>query len=388
VRTVLFLTSLLTGLFFLFSSAIFVQSEASQALTCDIFLLRKDFRFIPTLAHGAFAEESSNKTPTLFIGEGCPHCAQTLKFLEDNGYLQRYGVAVKEIYFNQDNAAEFNKLLEEYSVPLMERGVPALLADGSFYTGTDKIEDYFRKLDAPQENDGNGGQSGSTLGGLLLPALIAGAVADSINPCAFAVLIILMTTVLASGKPRRALFSGLLFSLAVFLSYSAMGLGIYRALAFGQLPSIFMKIVGGLAIILGLLNLKDYFWYGGGGFVLEVPKSWRPRMKNLIMSVTSPLGAFLVGFAVSLFLLPCTSGPYVVVLGMLSQRTDQALAIAYLLLYNLIFVTPMVVITLIVYRGFDLTKAERIRQGKLRLLHLIAGLVLMGMGGAVLLGLV
>jgi cytochrome c biogenesis protein CcdA len=89
---------------------------------------------------------------------------------------------------------------------------------------------------------------------------------------------------------------------------------------------------------------------------------------------------------VSLFLLPCTSGPYIVILGMLAKKVFDTQAILYLLLYNLIFVSPMVLISLAVYKGFDPAKAEEIRQKRLRTLHLIAGIIMFAMGTVILMG--
>jgi cytochrome c biogenesis protein CcdA len=114
---------------------------------------------------------------------------------------------------------------------------------------------------------------------------------------------------------------------------------------------------------------------------MEVPMSWRPRLKALINSVTSVPGAFFVGFAVSLFLLPCTSGPYIVILGLLAHTTTKGYALELLALYNLIFVSPMILITGAVYFGFTTTeKAEEWRTKKLKVLHLIAGLIILGLG--------
>jgi cytochrome c biogenesis protein CcdA len=164
-----------------------------------------------------------------------------------------------------------------------------------------------------------------------------------------------------------------------------MGLGLYRALGTGGWGQVFFKIVGWLAILLGILNLKDWLWYGKG-FLMEVPLSWRPKLKSLIASVTSPAGAFGIGFVVSLFLLPCTSGPYIVILGMLANKVMQAKAWLYLVIYNLVFVSPMVVITWAVYKGFDPMKAEEMRQKRLRTLHLIAGVLMLVMGVVILKG--
>ena len=99
-------------------------------------------------------------------------------------------------------------------------------------------------------------------------------------------------------------------------------------------------------------------------------------MKAIIRRVTSPAGAFVVGLVISAFLLPCTSGPYLIILSMLSQKETFSHAVWYLLLYNLVFISPMVAITLLVYKGLDPEAAEAVRQKNIRRLHLIAGILL------------
>jgi cytochrome c biogenesis protein CcdA len=104
-------------------------------------------------------------------------------------------------------------------------------------------------------------------------------------------------------------------------------------------------------------------------------------MKGLIGRVTSIPGAFLIGFVVSLFLLPCTSGPYIVILGLLAKATTKSYAIILLIFYNLIFVLPMILITLALFFGLTTTKkAEKLRQKKLKILHLIAGIIILCLG--------
>ena len=333
-----------------------------------------------------------------FWGQGCPHCAQVDKFFKEKGFYDKYPIVKKEIYFNRENATLLNEYYDKYQVPLDHRGVPAVFIGDRYLIGGLDIPNEFETLadkfiessnirpTATKGTKPEATKAATTKVSFLFPAVIAGALADSVNPCEFAVLVLLLTAILASGSPRRALKAGLLFSLAIFISYLLMGLGLYKALTWGHLPRFFLTTVGVLAIILGLFNLKDYFWYGKGGFLMEVPMSWRPRLKALISRVTSPAGAFFVGFLVSLFLLPCTSGPYIVILGMLSQRTLFAQALAYLVFYNIIFILPMILITLAVYGGFSLAQAEEFRQKKLRLLHLIIGLLLIGMGGIVIAG--
>ncbi len=222
----------------------------------------------------------------------------------------------------------------------------------------------------------------------LTPVAVAcGAALDAINPCEFVILILLMGSLLLNEDNRKkALRTGLSFVAAVFIAYFLMGVGLFEFLRAYTLSisRYFYNFIGGLAIILGLLNVKDYFWYGGAGFLMEVPQSWRPKMKSLILGITSPWGGFLVGLLVSLFLLPCTFGPYIVILGMLASKTTLAKALIYLLFYNLIFIVPMLAIVLAIYWGLSPAKAEAWRKQKLRLLHLIAGVVLAALGVVIL----
>lgn len=369
-------------------------SSVRALCVLSFFLLAFFFLLRPTLAE--------EKKIYLFSGLGCPHCAQVNQFFEEKGFYDKYPIEKKEVYFDRENATALNEFFEKYEVPLERRGVPVVFIGDNYLVGGQDIPDQFEDLaskfvadepsepkaksDTTEEAKSQASPSATTQkGSLLYPAVIAAALADSINPCAFAVLVILLVTISASGLARRVLAAGFLFAAAIFISYFLMGLGLYKALSWIELPIIF-TIVGVLAIILGLFNLKDFFWYGKGGFIMEVPMSWRPRLKSVISGVTSPIGAFFMGFLVSLFLLPCTSGPYIVILGMLSQRTLFAQALGYLVLYNLVFILPMIVITLAVYKGLSVRQVEEFRQKRLRLFHLIIGLLLIGMGVLVLAG--
>jgi len=339
----------------------------------------------------------------LFYGQGCPHCVVVDSYFENNGFYQKYSIEKKEIYFDHNNAILFNNILDRLGVSTEGRGVPTVVIGDMVLVGDEPIIQNFvaeansflssqASVVVPEETSSSvvpidSSQIGETGIGLTVAAVVAASAVDAINPCAFAVLILLVTAILAAGDHKKALRAGLAFSFAIFISYFLMGLGLYQVLVSGGVTVWFYRIVGWLAIIIGLFNLKDYFWYGKG-FLMEVPLSWRPKMKSLIRAVVSPWGAFGSGFLVSLFLLPCTSGPYIVILGLLAKKIFLAQTVGYLLLYNLIFILPMILLTLAVYKGFSPSKAEEIRQKRLRVLHLIAGLLMIVMGIAVLTGLV
>lgn len=329
------------------------------------------------------AQEMSNIY--FFYGRGCLHCAKVEEFFSKHNLYIKYPIEKKEIYFDRNNALLFNQMMVDLEIPEIEQEVPTVVIGKKVLAGDQFITDNFiAEADSfLQQKQLQKATIEQPKFDLTLGLVVGGSVVDAINPCAFAVLIILMTTILATGDGKKALKAGIAFSTSIFISYFLMGLGVYKALGVGGMSGLFYKIIGWLAIVLGLLNLKDYFWYEKG-FLMEVPMSWRPKLKSLIGSVTSPLGAFGMGFLVSLFLLPCTSGPYIVILGMLAEKTLQAKAILYLALYNFIFISPMLLISLAVYRGFDPAKAEEIRQKRLKTLHLIAGIILLAMGVVIL----
>ncbi|MBW2967775.1 hypothetical protein KY362_04770 [Candidatus Woesearchaeota archaeon] len=343
----------------------------------------------------------------LFYGAGCPHCAKEEAWLED--MKEKYPtlkVFEYEVYSDNDNRKLMFELAERHGVEVS--GVPATFINGKVITGfSDRLAENIEQeityclyndcqrcradelkqelcedpiLIEGESSPHEDPEKTTAVENLTIPVVIGAAVVDAINPCAFAVLIILLSTILAAGKRRRVILAGLAFTLSIFISYFLMGLGLYSAIQAAGLTSAFYAIVATLAIIVGLFNLKDYLWYGKW-FIMEVPRSWRPKMKMLLKGVTSVPGAFLVGFVISLFLLPCTSGPYIVILGLLAEVTTRSYAMALLVLYNLIFVLPMLIITFAIYFGFTTTeRAEHWRTRKLKVLHLIAGIIMVCLG--------
>ncbi len=219
------------------------------------------------------------------------------------------------------------------------------------------------------------------------------ALADAVNPCAIAVLTMVLITILIQNpdKRKKVLYAGLAFVSSIFIGYLFYGLIIIQFFkAFAEIlreNSIF--IYQGLAIIamvLGGLNIKDFFMYKKGGLATEMPIWMRPKAKKVIQKITSPRGAFVIGFLVTLFLLPCTIGPYIVASGLLSELGTLG-ALPWLVYYNLLFILPMLIIVGLVYWGF--TRVEDVSGWKdknIKLLHLIAGILLFMVGVALLMG--
>ena len=219
------------------------------------------------------------------------------------------------------------------------------------------------------------------------------ALADAINPCVIAILTIVLITILIQNpdKRKKVLHAGLAFTAAVFVGYLFYGLVLIQLFkTFTEFTSSFsIYLYKGLAIfamILGALNIKDYFDYKPGGIATEMPMFMRPRAKLLIKKITSPTGAFFVGILVTIFLLPCTIGPYIIASGLLS-KISWLQTFPWLLYYNIVFILPMLIIVTIVYKGF--AKVDEIsgwKERNIRYLHLIAGTLLFLVGLSLLIG--
>lgn len=352
----------------------------------------------------AFAESGSEKSCIMFFyGNGCSHCAKAEPLIESlNEKSPELEVRKFEIYSSRENLALLHEYFDAFGVPESERGIPAvfagqkyLIGDGPILSGLEGLlENESPKCLLPSEISQSSGSSGQSsqldkLNSISILTIIGAALVDSINPCAIAVLLILLGALLATGDKKKALKAGLAFTLSIYIAYFLFGIGLFSALQISGLSYWFYKIVGFLAIIVGLANIKDFLWYGGGGFVMEVPRRWRPRLKGMLSKVTSPLGAFIIGFAVCLFELPCTGGPYIFILGLLAEKSTFAASIPLLLLYNVFFVLPLLIITAILYFGFfSVEKANEWKENNLRVLHLIAGIVMLALGIAVLFGII
>jgi cytochrome c biogenesis protein CcdA len=223
---------------------------------------------------------------------------------------------------------------------------------------------------------------------LTLGLVIAAALADSINPCVFGVLIFLLAYMVTVFKNKaKMLLAGLIYTAVVYVSYLLIGLSV---LAFTQSTGIvkpFYWFAAIVAIIAGILEVKDYFWYGRW-FSLQMIPGGAKKIKDLSdamkqMDANHPvlsLGiAGLLGFVVVLFEFPCTGAPYLAILALLSGG-DYASGVPLLLLYNLIFILPLFIIIGLVYFGYTSKKLEKWRKEHRGLMRLGIGLFLLAFG--------
>ncbi|MBS3096503.1 GAP family protein [Candidatus Woesearchaeota archaeon] len=215
-----------------------------------------------------------------------------------------------------------------------------------------------------------------------LPALgtvVVTGLIDSINPCAIGVLILLISIMISFNTKKEMLFYGLVYILAVFATYILAGFGILYFLASVPLYiSEYISIsVGSLIIIAGLIEIKDFFWYGQG-ITLAIPPERAKQIHEMTKKLTLP-GVIFLGIFVAGVELPCTGAPYLAILLLLSQNFNFA-AFLMLVLYNIIFVMPMIVILLMVNFGVKIQKIKRWKQNNRAYMRLATGIILVFLG--------
>lgn len=213
-----------------------------------------------------------------------------------------------------------------------------------------------------------------------LSVILVSAAVDSINPCAIGVLILMISVVLGGkGSVGRLLLLGFLYIGAIYVTYLSAGLGLIYFLS--NIPLAVTEylalIVGSFVILAGLLEVKDFFWYGQG-FSLQIPPYFAKKIHDLSQNMTIPgvilLGAFIAGVE-----LPCTGAPYLAIITLLSLNFNFQ-AFLLLLIYNVIFVAPLVVILLLVALGTKVTAIKKWKQNNKGYMRFAIGYLLVALG--------
>ncbi len=186
---------------------------------------------------------------------------------------------------------------------------------------------------------------------ITLPAVLVAGAVDGINPCAFTVLLLFITALLATLKAgeqninaTRARLVGLgsIYIGAVFLTYLALGVGLLKVADLFTRQHAPARIGALVAILIGLWMVKDYFLPDWGPR-LQAPGKVADYARQAARKATVP-ALILGGFLIGLCTVPCSGAVYLGVLSLLALQPTALLGYGYLLLYNVVFILPLVVI--------------------------------------------
>ncbi|MFH2019389.1 MAG: GAP family protein [bacterium] len=220
-------------------------------------------------------------------------------------------------------------------------------------------------------------------GVLSLPLITIAGLVDGVNPCAIGMMVMLLGYLLTfAKKPERVLKTGLLYIGTVFVTYLVVGLGLYSFVSQFDLSTgarILNMVVGGVLVVAGLIQFKDFLGIEAGPH-LRIPTSSKTKLISLIEKVNYP-ATVVLGILVTLLETPCSLPIYVGTAAILSQSgLAFPLVVLYFLYYNLLFVLPLIIVLVVLWKGKRLIEVKEWEHKAKKWMHLGLAIVLLVMG--------
>ena len=342
---------------------------------------------------------------TYFHKRGCQKCARASEILKR--LKTRYPQIVVELKYAKGSRELLEAMGALYEVPQVKRLTTPAVFIGDEYL-LDELDE--KRLEAviqkysltgvasrlPRAEAKTGEASDEIVNrfNAFGTLTVAGAgLFDGINPCAFATIVFFISYMSLVGRGRmEMLVAGGAFAAAVFVTYLLLGMGLLKFLSFLNEFSLVAKCVYLLAAIgtfaLAFLSLYDAYKAKQGKvkeITLQLPKSLKQRIHKVIREQTRTsgviIGALVIGFAISALELVCTGQVYLptitFVMGVEGMRTH---ALVYLILYNLMFIVPLLVVFGFVYWGTTSMQLGGVLQRHLMPVKLGTGVLLFGLG--------
>jgi len=336
----------------------------------------------------------------IFSEPGCHDCEKAKKLLEEIVFqypqieIRDFDISTPEGVTLADQLGEFYQVSEydRLLVPLIFIGDQYFLREQINY---ENIVDYLKEIKGEEylppwervEEDQSSVQDrlidrfqSFGIGAIAISGLI-----DGINPCAFATIIFFISYLtLVNRKGKELLWVGGMFTLAVFLTYFLIGTGALKIVtSLSILPivrKIFVFVMAAVSAILAFISLSDYLKFKKTGQPCEATLQLPERMKKMIHSTIRKnvktrnfiIMAVATGFLVSILELACTGQIYLPTLIFISNVPElRTNALLYLLVYNLMFVIPLIIVFLFTYWGTSSqqwTEFSKKNFGKMKLL--------------------
>jgi len=349
----------------------------------------------------------------LFWGQGCPHCEEEKEFLKQ--LVQEHPeltIKAYEVWHDKKNAALFERIIK--AVRAGSSGVPTTVIGNKVFIGfseqkkkaikdavasckergcPDTLDLMLQPIsERPHEEHSTlqlplfGELDLEKLSLPVLTVIIGGM--DSFNPCAFYVLLFLMSLLIHARSRKRMLFIGgifVFFSGIVYFLFMAAWLNVF--LVIGQLTLITLT-AGIVAILVAVINIKDFFFFKHG-ISLVIPEQAKPtlfsRMRGLISAPTLPAmatGTIVLAVTANAYELLCTAGfPMVYTRALTLHDLTRFQYYLYLALYNLVYVIPLALIVVVMTVTLG---TRKLTEWQGRRLKLVSGLMMLALGAVLL----
>lgn len=265
--------------------------------------------------------------------------------------------------------------------------LPIIVISGKFYCGKKAITAY---LQGDSKDDLTSRPMNKELNTLVI---FTAGLLDGINPCAFTVILLLVSYLsLQLRSARSILLSGIIYIATVFVTYFLVGLGLFqviKTLSLFPTISLIIKITLIAALfILALLSFVDFIKARQGKhkeMILKLPdaiqNSIRKNIRFQMKDYSIVLSSLILGFTVSVFELICTGQVYLPVIGYMTQNAGEQMAgIFYLTLYNIAFIIPLSLVFVLVFFGFSSQKIGKVFAQNIALVKLLFVFLFIGFG--------
>ncbi|HUV02379.1 MAG TPA: cytochrome c biogenesis protein CcdA [Desulfobacteria bacterium] len=365
--------------------------RASNAAFLSILALVILALFLANVASVPAATAKSTVSLYYFYGADCPHCQEFTPVIDE--LEQEYpelDVHKREISYNETNSDLFNAFIQAYDPPAVD--IPAVFIGDSVVIGLElskeRLEEEIEFCLQTECSDplllvqGQDGAEPEEQQSSLFLLLISTALIEGINPCGFAVLLVLLASLLMVKSKRSVLIVGLTFIASVFATHLAVGFGILEFYLVSGISPLLRTIVIAIVIPAGIINIMD-FWREKS--TLAIPSFVKPTLGKLVRYASVP-AAVLLGFLATIAGLPCTGPIYLTMLDLIADIPSKTAL--YLVIYNLFYAVPLLVLLAIVYKESSSEEVEEWRKGKRKYMKLIGGVIMVAIGIAMLIGVI
>ena len=346
-----------------------------------------------------------------FYKRGCEKCEKA------NQILRKLKERHPEVVIEKRNVKENQELLEAmgqlHKVPEVKRlTTPAVFIGETYFLDNvdeDQLETVIQRYlptgvasrlsQAELKTEDAGARIISRFRSLRVLTIAGAGLIDGINPCAFATIVLFISYMSLAGRRRREmLMTGIAFTSAVFVTYFLLGMGALRFLEYLNSFSIIAKIVYLIAAMatfaIAILSFYDAYKAKLGKareIKLQLPKSLKSRIHKIIRKQTKTssvvAGALVIGFAIAALELVCTGQVYLPTITFVAGVAGMRIhALSYLLLYNLMFIVPLLIIFGFVYLGATFVQLGGVLQRHLMKVKLGTGVLLLGLAIWLILG--
>jgi cytochrome c biogenesis protein CcdA/thiol-disulfide isomerase/thioredoxin len=331
-----------------------------------------------------------------FYGESCSHCEKVKPVITNiSSRYPELNLTWLEVNSNAENRQQLIDMSSRFGIP--NPGVPTIFIGNHVLIGEAEITNRFEaEVIAERERIATGvpvmTPTPAPVSPGSLPAapvlsiylVVFAALVDSTNPCGLSVLVFLLVSMAAAGERKRILLVGGVYIAAMFLFHLFVGIGLFSALALSGLTRPFSLIGGAIALILGIVTLADVL-RNRETYLLSIPESGKGLLGTYIRKATLP-AAFALGILAGILGFSCTGGIYISILGLMGRDMTVMAGLPWLILYNLVFVLPLVLVTLLVAYGISPDRAERWRTENKRSVRILVGVIMVTLGLVILLG--